>query len=207
MTSKTFFTSDVHFGHINIIPYCGRPFADVPEMNAAIVELWNETVGPHDSVVILGDLCMGKLDDSLSLAGQLNGYKVLLPGNHDRCHPNFSGKKGQVYWVERYRNEAGITDLLDLTTRITIGHHKSVLVSHFPYEGDHEGQEDRYVDLRPKDTGEVLVHGHVHDAWRQRGRMFNVGLDAWGGRLLPEEELEALIDGDLTAHSSRVEWA
>ena len=84
----------MHIGHSNIIAYSGRPFVDVPDMNERIVTAWNETVGPDDYVYILGDLCMGKLDDSLSVAGQLQGHKILVPGNHDRCHPKFVGKKG-----------------------------------------------------------------------------------------------------------------
>ena len=33
----TWYTADPHFGHRNIIDLCGRPFADVDEMNDAIV--------------------------------------------------------------------------------------------------------------------------------------------------------------------------
>ena len=31
---QVWFTSDTHFGHENIIRFCGRPFRDVEEMNA-----------------------------------------------------------------------------------------------------------------------------------------------------------------------------
>lgn len=34
---KTWFTSDLHFGHANVIGYSSRPFADVEEMNEALV--------------------------------------------------------------------------------------------------------------------------------------------------------------------------
>lgn len=40
-----FFTSDQHYGHVNIIGYCGRPFADVSAMNEAMVARHNATVG------------------------------------------------------------------------------------------------------------------------------------------------------------------
>ena len=31
--SEVWFTSDTHFGHENIIRYCGRPFCNAEEMN------------------------------------------------------------------------------------------------------------------------------------------------------------------------------
>ena len=43
--STTRFISDLHFSHKNIIRYDDRPFNDTDEMDRAMVELWNETVG------------------------------------------------------------------------------------------------------------------------------------------------------------------
>jgi len=41
----TWFTADLHLGHRNIIEYCNRPFADVDEMNRALIANWNQVVG------------------------------------------------------------------------------------------------------------------------------------------------------------------
>ena len=204
--TNTWFTSDLHISHANICALSDRPFDSVDEMNANIVEWWNKIVRPEDVVYILGDLCMGKMDDSLPIAGQLRGHKILVPGNHDRCHPKFTGKKTVDFWEGRYHNEAGIEIFLDLNPRINVGHHKKVQASHFPYMGDHDGTEDRYTKLRPIDRGEPLIHGHVHGAWRQKGRMVNVGLDAWGGNLIREDLLESILDGDKTLHTDRIPW-
>src|SRR5690606_33637800 len=81
---------------------------------------------------------------------------------------------------------------VDLT--VPGGH--DVAACHFPYRGDW-GDTDRYVEQRPVDDGRWLLHGHVHEKWRQRGRMINVGVDAWGGRPVDEETLAALVaDGE-----------
>ena len=56
---RIFFTADTHWGHRNIIRYCQRPFADVDEMNEALITNWNSTVGKDDIVFHLGDFAMG----------------------------------------------------------------------------------------------------------------------------------------------------
>lgn len=76
--------ADTHFGHENIIEYCERPFADAREMNATMVERWNEKVGPEDTVIHLGDVrhhpdTMG----ASSWLNLLNGDILLVRGNHD----------------------------------------------------------------------------------------------------------------------------
>ena len=68
---------------------------------------------------------------------------------------------------------------------------------HFPYEGDSH-DHDRYPDHRPLDDGEWLLHGHVHQRWRVRGRMINVGVDVWDYAPVPEDELVALLTADDT---------
>lgn len=80
---KVFFTSDLHFGHTNIIKYCGRPFKTVDEMNAALVENWNKTVPENGIVFDLGDFAIGGSSVWETFATQLNGEHHLILGNHD----------------------------------------------------------------------------------------------------------------------------
>lgn len=195
----TYYTSDHHFGHLNIIRFCDRPFADVPTMNARLVELWNETVTDDDTVWVLGDVALGALDDSLACVGRLAGHKILVPGNHDRCWVGERAlRKGEPEARERRRAaarerylSAGFAEIHDLPAPVTVGGRPAEL-SHFPFEGDSHG-EDRFVEYRPVDRGGWVVHGHVHDTWRQRGRQINVGVDAWGGRPVPADTVAGLL--------------
>ena len=52
---QTYFTSDTHFDDEFAIQYFNRPFQSVDEMNAAMVERWNDVVKNDDLVYHLGD--------------------------------------------------------------------------------------------------------------------------------------------------------
>lgn len=81
-----FFTSDPHFGHKNIMrpDYCNRPWTTVEEMDEALIQRWNEVVGPDDHVFVLGDVSFHKPARTKEIIARLNGTKYLVKGNHDR---------------------------------------------------------------------------------------------------------------------------
>lgn len=183
------FTADLHLGHANIIEYSGRPFDSVDTMNRALIDRWNEVVADDDEVWMLGDFALGKIADTLPLVAELAGRKVLLTGNHDRCWPGH-GRRSEG-WEERYL-EAGFDEIRHDDTTMNVGDNEA-LACHFPYRGDRHDR-DRFVASRPADRGRWLLHGHVHERWLQRGRMINVGVDAWSYRPVSEEEIAGVID-------------
>jgi len=192
----TFFTSDLHVGHANICAYTGRPYSSVEDMNAGLIEAWAETVGADDEVWILGDLALGRISETLPLVSALSGHKILVPGNHDRC---WAGASDPARWRDVYLQQAGIEAIVDAPASYRLPDGTVCALDHFPYAGDSQ-DTDRYGAWRPSDNGRWLLHGHVHTAWRQRGRQINVGVDAWGGRPVPVAtigELVAAGTGDL----------
>lgn len=195
------FTSDLHLGHANVIDYCGRPFANVGLMNAALIAAWNSYVRPDDEVWVLGDVAMGRIDESLAMAAQLTGRKHLLVGNHDRP---FENGTRQAAWTERYLDEGGFASIHHGALDIELSDGTLVTACHFPYQGD-SGDRDRFEPLRPVDEGRWLLHGHVHEKWRQRGRMINVGVDAWAGRPVADDDVVALIAAGPVA-LPRLDW-
>lgn len=83
---KTFFTSDTHIGHSNIIKYCKRPFSHCEEMDETIIDNWNKTVHKDDVVYHLGDVAFVRDEYKLlSILNRLNGTIHLVLGNHDKC--------------------------------------------------------------------------------------------------------------------------
>ena len=86
--SNTWFISDTHFGHANILKFVDangtalRPvFANVQAMDDEIVARWNERVRPKDRVYHMGDVAMGR--QHIQTVARCHGRKVLLRGNHD----------------------------------------------------------------------------------------------------------------------------
>ena len=178
-----FLCSDQHLGHARIIDLCNRPFSSVEEMNETIIANHNRLVKPNDTVYFLGDVCMGKLADSMPLLHRMNGVKLLILGNHDRpsrCYHHKRGDEARQEWYVKYRE---YFPMILESIELPLGPDgENVLLHHFPYSDptyvDHE-YEGRYAEFQPGDNGDFLIHGHVHDKWKVKGKQINVGLDVW----------------------------
>ncbi|MFT3872652.1 MAG: metallophosphoesterase family protein [Nocardioides sp.] len=196
-----YFTSDTHYGHQNIIRFCDRPYAHVDHMNVDLVNRAATLFELGDELWHLGDVALGTLDHTLTHLARIPVDVTLVAGNHDRCHP-YNGKRAERF-VEVYRERCQLADLVLTNTSLTLSNGIDVHVSHFPYvDPSLAGQEDRHGEVisdkfapwRVVDDGSWLLCGHVHDSWRQKGRMINVGVDAWGGRPVSEADVIELIE-------------
>jgi calcineurin-like phosphoesterase family protein len=84
---ETYLVSDTHFGHENICKFLRedgtklRPWDNIEEMDAFMVERWNSVVKPTDVVYHLGDVAMNRRH--IKTMALLNGDKRLILGNHD----------------------------------------------------------------------------------------------------------------------------
>lgn len=200
-----YFTSDTHYGHANIIRYCARPYEDTGHMNADLVARALTHVPPGAQLWHLGDVALGKLQDTLPYLARIPAQVTLVAGNHDRCHPCNGARHEKFAGI--YRERCALADLVLTSTTLTLSNGVQARVCHLPYDtaegkgaGDgtrHEQVEmaraERLAPWRPADDGSWLLCGHVHDAWRQRGKMINVGVDAWGGNPVSEDALVELI--------------
>ena len=86
--SKIWITSDWHFNHNREFIWKPRGFQSVEEMNEVIVERHNSVVAPDDEVYVLGDLCLGGGEWSITQANRtlierMNGRLHIIIGNHD----------------------------------------------------------------------------------------------------------------------------
>lgn len=167
-----FYTSDTHFGHKKVIDYCNRPFSSVEEMDAELIRRWNVLVKPEDTVFHLGDSFFCGAIKTAEILSHLNGQKILIRGNHD-------------HWKDDKYKRLGFFEVYDFK----ISHKFSM--SHFPWKGEEE--DERKFDEQLEDDGGWLLHGHVHNAWKTKKKMINVGIDVWQYAPVSEEEILKII--------------
>jgi len=157
---NTWFTSDLHLGHDNIIKYCNRPFATGDEMNKKIIYNWNQRVKSDDVVYHLGDFCFrggreGGTNKAKYWEEKLNGKIIHISGNHDNNNSVKSILKKAVF-------EFG---------------NKTVLAVHEP----------PMMRLEVPEIFDFVLCGHVHEKWKYMWLpdsndsipVINVGTDQW----------------------------
>lgn len=134
--SKTFFTSDLHFGHNNIIRYDNRPFSSIEEMDLELIKRWNNKVSKCDTVYILGDISWYNDEKTFEIFSQLNGSKRLIKGNHDRTN----GKIKNLFESIKDYDEIKIND-----TTLILSHYPIHMYNHHYH-------------------GAIMLYGHVHNS-------------------------------------------
>ena len=118
-----------------------RPFANVEEMHAHFLSLWNTKVTNADTVYILGDIALrGRHTPLVGFVSQLKGKKVLVKGNHDDVSD---------YRYTKLFEE--IVDYKELTDSVKGQAYKLVL-SHYPI-----------LMWKDQHRGSILLYGHTHN--------------------------------------------
>ncbi len=141
-----YYIADCHFYHGTLNSKMDkRGFESVEEMNEYMIEKWNNKVTKADTVVILGDLSLGTVEETNELIHRLKGKLCLIVGNHDKFvgKPDFDSDRFE--WIDNYRE---ITDS-----------QKKVVCCHYPipfYEG-------QYRKRHNGDPKAFMLYGHVHD--------------------------------------------
>lgn len=173
--SSVWFSSDFHLLHHFLAVI--REIKDDDEHSELIIENWNKLVKSDDQAWIQGDLSLKKPAEYAHLFRRLNGKKHIIWGNHDYG----SGMHRDSYKFYQDYLDMGVLSMHDFARRKIDG--QNVLLSHYPYSGDHT-EGERFTQYRLADEGLPLLHGHVHSK-DQVTRSFkgtlqiHVGLDAW----------------------------
>lgn len=188
------FTSDLHFGHRNVIEYCDRPYKDAKEMDIELIKQWNSQVKPGDEVWFLGDFGINKrkcLDKDL--LSQLNGTKYIVIGNHDSFFVR--GHKNPVKFETQYRQkylDAGWAGAYTSTYLMLEGGHH-VHLSHLPPDS---GVDNRYSQFKVVNCPALTyLHGHLHGHYRKDRNMIDVAFDG-ELKLLSENDVVNLIESN-----------
>lgn len=171
-----YLTADPHFFHELVMDI--RGFSDIESYNDAIVSSIFDPLPNNAALFILGDLTLNSPEKSFKLltdaATKKNVTMHYIIGNHDEVHPmHRHAARKQKKWLEVFESVQPFG-----TLRMN---KEKVLLSHFPYEGDHTN-ENRYLQFRLPDRGRKLVHGHTHQTTPTDPARLNqvcVSWDAW----------------------------
>ena len=142
--------ADTHFGHYNIIEYENRPFLTAEEMDEYMIEMWNDTVCPHDTVLHLGDFFLTNTKRQLEIMDRLNGKIILIRGNHDG--------QSRTKLVERL----GFKEVYDSFTLMVDDY--TFVLTHRPMELSIEDE------LYFKSHNIINIHGHVHGVKEEKSK-------------------------------------
>jgi calcineurin-like phosphoesterase family protein len=180
--TNTYITSDLHFGHRNIMNFCpvsrARYNGDVDYMNEQMIVEWNAIVQPEDTVYILGDVAFLPSAKAVSIMRRLNGTKILIEGNHDRkaLHdPVFRSCFAEVHkylWIDYNGTQ--------------------VIMFHYPI-----------AEWDQMHRGSVHFHGHLHGnvSGMEKYRCRDMGMDATGNIVTKMEDAIAdAMRGEIKSH-------
>lgn len=205
--SAVWFTSDLHIGHESVAT-SRSCYGSTDLHDRILAEKWDAVVRPEDQVWVLGDVTLTGAETvayGLNWISDRPGTKHLIAGNHDPCHPmHRDAHKWQPAYLQVFASVQAFA------RRKIAG--KNVLLSHFPYTGDHT-ETDRHTEYRLRDRNLPPLHGHTHSPNRlSRGRprglgipgvipwdgplQIHVGVDAWNMTPVNLTEIEHLIAGD-----------
>lgn len=194
----TFFTSDWHIGHLNVLKFDNRPFKDLDHMHEYLVTQYNATVPEHGICFFLGDIGLGSGDTVRKVIERLNGTKVCILGNHDK---------------NRIAMYSYGFDVVLNTASFYIGE-SEVTMSHCPLPGifreDVSGMKGRenstenwhgeYKNTKymVTDRGQFHLHGHIHSRKENGkktidGRQFDVGVPGNNYRPVSLSRIESWI--------------
>jgi calcineurin-like phosphoesterase family protein len=169
--------ADTHFGHFNIIEYENRPFLTAEEMDEYMIEQWNETVEPHDTVLHLGDFFLTNTKRQIEIMKRLNGKIILIRGNHDG--------QSRTKLVERL----GFKAVYDSFT---------LMIDDFTFILTHRPMELSIEDEFYFDSHNIInIHGHTHGIKEEKSK-FHKCVSAENFLLKPVKlkRLIKFIEGD-----------
>jgi len=132
-----FYIGDPHLGHEAIIRLRNRPFADVDEMDEAIISNWNSRVTNGDTVFILGDMMFRNKREPSEYLKRLKDHKILVLGNHDAS------------WIWRESATEHLTTHVSMME--LIDRNRRAVLCHYPML--------TWPNIR---GGSYMVYGHLH---------------------------------------------
>ncbi len=146
------FTADYHLSHTNIIKYCNRPFKNVEEMNAMILDNLIKSVDQGDVLYFLGDLTFDK-EIAKNFFNVMKDIEIhFIIGNHD---------SSQVIKIAQKKCES-VAHLQNI-----IIEEQSITLCHYALRVWNKSHFNSWQ-----------LYGHSHGTLNGVGKQYDVGVDS-----------------------------
>ena len=188
---NTYFTSDTHFGHKNIVRGVSqwkpeenpgeqrtRDFDTLEEHNAALIKSINAVVKHDDELWHLGDWSFGGHENIKKFRDQLHCRRInLVFGNHDQHIEPINSVYRRLFESVQYYKELSFK--IDSMKSGQYGKTK-IILSHYAMRVWNKGHH-----------GSIMLYGHSHGTLPGVGKSMDVGVDT--NNLYPYH-LDEIID-------------
>ncbi len=166
-----YFTSDLHMGDNR--PHKKKAKSDLldKDEDGKLIAKWEDKIIENWNNTVSEEDIVYVLGDlskdfgSITFLKELNGEKILIKGNHD-----FLSDKNYLKYFSSIHKKLVLEDIFSVPVNLV---HK------------------------PSDTitGMFNFVGHIHDTWKRKKDIINVGVDVWNLFPVSQNRLQELIDG------------
>lgn len=172
---RTYFSSDWHLGHTNVIKYDKRPFKTVEEMDHVILGNITSRLEKGDNLYYLGDFALTRSPNAMEGYMKALAYTeanlFFIKGNHD--------KRDTIKLYERYGTYLGEQKKIKVMDDEALEGVQEIVLNHYAmrvWDKSHHGT--------------WLLYGHSHDGLERDpwGKSMDVGVPS-AYRILEEYTL------------------
>ena len=166
----TYFSSDWHLGHKNIIQYDKRPFQNVLEMNETIINNHNSLIQDEDDFYFLGDFSFTNKKITREYLNRINGQLYFIKGNHDY--------KDTLKLYQEFGTYLGNLSEIKINDQRIVLCHYAMRVWH----GSHKG------------TWHLYGHSHHSLSDNKHSLSIDVGINGWNYFPLSFDHIKTLMN-------------
>lgn len=188
--NKVHIVSDPHIGHDRDFILNPRGYENVYQHDNESVSIWNDRVGPDDTVFCLGDVIFGK-DAEVRFYEWLKQvnfrHLYVMSGNHDSGYRQTRKRLGQQFDMDGNggKNVYFIPNYYEISVDS-----QQIILCHYPI-----------ISWNGMSHGSWMIHGHCHNNLVGKpigdllysGKCLDVGIEAFHGPV-SFDELKKILD-------------
>ncbi len=167
---STFFSTDWHIGHTNVLEFDKRPFDNIDKHDETILANYNSIVGSDDDFYYLGDMFMNKNKNAEGFISRMMGKLHFIKGNHDH--------KDTRKLYAKYGEYLGQQEKIVIQDQ-------EIILNHFPM---------RTWDKSHRGSWHLYGHHHGKIEKEPWGKSMDVAINIWDYKPVSFETVKSILD-------------